>query len=232
MKCIAILQSDYIPWKGYFDIINYADEFIVYDDAQYTKRDWRNRNIIKTVNGTRWITVPVEVKNKNKQSIKETMISGNVWINKHLKILRYNYSKAKYFEETFDYLSKIYICCERCVFLSEINLFFIKGITEYLGISTKIRESSEFQIEGNKSEKILNICLQAGASEYLTGEAARFYLDVEAFKRSGITVKWMDYSGYKEYIQLYPPFLHRVSIVDLMFNMGPGSSEYLKSHTK
>jgi hypothetical protein len=229
MKRIAILQSNYIPWKGYFDLINMVDEFVIYDDAQYTKRDWRNRNLIKTVNGVRWLTIPVEVKNKYNQSIKETQVSGNRWANEHRKALKYNYSKAGCFEEIFEFLNNTYSNCERHLFLSEINRLFITAITDYLGIKTKISFSSEYKLEGDRSGKIMSICLQTGATEYLSGESAKTYLDIEAFRKEGLIVKWMSYSGYREYNQLYPPFLHEVSIVDMLFNTGHDSTKYLNS---
>ena len=206
-----------------------VDEFVIYDDAQYTKRDWRNRNLIKTINGGKWITIPVEVKNKYRQTIKETKVSGNEWVKKHLKTLRYSYSRSEHFDGMIDWLGSIYKSCERQVYLSEINLLFIREIAGYLGIKTKISFSSDYILEGDNSGKAMNICLQAVAQEYLTGPAAISYLDVEAFIRNGINVKWMDYSGYREYTQLYPPFIHGVSIIDLIFSAGEKAPEYMKS---
>jgi hypothetical protein len=229
MKRIAILQSNYIPWKGYFDIINSVDEFVIYDDAQYTKRDWRNRNLIKTNNGIKWLTIPVEVKNKYKQAIKDTKIAGRGWANKHLKAIRINYARAEYFNEINDWLAIIYKKCEKEIFLSDINLIFIREITGYLGIKTKISFSSDYMLEGDRSGKAISICLQSGAGEYLTGPAAKSYLDIEAFGKAYINVKWMDYSGYKEYPQLFQPFIHEVSVIDLLFNTGKNSISYLKS---
>lgn len=206
-----------------------VDEFVIYDDVQYTKRDWRNRNLIKTNNGVLWLTIPVDVKNKFKQTIRETKVSGNYWITKHIKVIKHNYSRTEHFDEVFEWLNKIYGRTEKVVFLSEINLLFISEITEYLGIKTKISYSSDYIVEGDRCGKVMNICLQAGAGEYLTGPAAKNYLDINAFNKNGINVKWMDYSGYKEYPQLYPPFIHEVSIIDLMFNAGSNSVKYLNS---
>jgi WbqC-like protein family len=229
LKKIAILQSNYIPWKGYFDIMNRVDEFVIYDDAQYTKRDWRNRNLIKTIDGAKWLTIPVEVKDKYKQIIRETKVSGNNWTNKHLKIIKHNYSRAEHFTEITEWLIKLYMQCENEIFLSDINLLLIREIAGYLGIKTKISFSSDYILEGDRSGKAMNICVQAGAKEYLTGPAAKSYLDIEAFNKEGIEVTWMDYSGYKEYPQLYPPFIHEVSIIDVMFNTGIDSVNYLNS---
>jgi hypothetical protein len=229
MKRIAILQSNYIPWKGYFDLINSVDEFVIYDDAQYTKRDWRNRNLIKTKEGCKWLTIPVEVKNKYKQTIRETKVTNNKWSNKHLKIIKYNYCKAEGYNERIDWISDIYRQCENEVFLANINLHLIKEIMRFLGIRTKISLSSDYIIEGCTSDKIMNICLQSGAQEYLSGPSAKSYLDLYAFNKAGINVKWMNYSGYKEYPQPYPPFIHEVSILDLILNTGSDYVNYLNS---
>lgn len=228
MKRIAILQSNYIPWKGYFDIIRSVDEFVIYDDAQYTRRDWRNRNLIKTSKGLMWLTIPVQVKNKFSQNINETKISDSRWIKEHLMKLRHNYSAAAHFREYIDWLSGIYESCRNMVFLSDINLFFINEINRFLDINTRISFSGHYRIEGDRTMKIINICRDAGADVYLTGPAAKSYLRKEEFDESGIELRWMDYSGYKEYDQLYPPFVHEVSILDLILNMGLNSVDYLK----
>lgn len=210
-------------------MINMVDEFVIYDDAQYTKRDWRNRNLIKTKDGLKWLTIPVEVKNKYKQIIRDTKISEKEWTNKHLKIIQYNYSKAECFSEMFGWINGVYRQCENKHFLSDINLFIIKEIAGFLGIKTKISFSSDYKIEGDRSQKIINICLQSGAKEYLTGPAAKSYLNTTAFYKDGIKVIWMTYTDYKEYPQLYPPFIHEVSIFDLLLNMGTNSTGYLNS---
>jgi hypothetical protein len=229
MKRIAIVQSNYIPWKGYFDMINMVDEFVIYDDAQYTKRDWRNRNQIKTKDGPIWLTIPVEVKNKYQQIIRETKVASNKWANNHLKIIKYNYSRAGCYSEMIEWIDIVYGLCEKELFLSDINLVLIKEISEFLGIKTKLSFSSDYIIEGNKSDKIMNICVQSGAKEYLSGPAAKSYLDLSAFEKAGIAVKWMNYSSYREYSQLFPPFIHTVSILDVILNVGADTSKYLNS---
>lgn len=228
MKKVIITQSDYIPWKGYFDAINMVDEFIIYDDMQYTKRDWRNRNKIKTPNGLKWLTIPVEVKGKYFQRINETRINDKQWNKEHWKTISYNYSKSPYFKEFKSFFEELYLASDE-VYLSRINYRFLKAISEMLKIKTNFKWSSEFQLRGNKSEKLLNLCIDTGADVYFSGPAAKSYLDIELFTKSGISVQWFDYSDYPEYNQLYPPFEHGVTILDLIFSVGGNARHYLKS---
>ena len=217
MKKISISQSNYIPWLGYFDLINRVDEFILYDDVQYTRRDWRNRNKIKTPKGLKWLTIPVDVKGKYFQRINETKISDKDWAVKHWQQIKQNYAKAKNFKKYKDIFEELYLNCNE-EYLSEINHKFIIAINQILGIKTKVRFSSEFEIYGNRTEKLINICKQSNARIYISGPAARSYFDEQLAKKENIQVKWMNYDNYKEYEQLYPPFEHRVTILDLIFN--------------
>lgn len=228
-KKIAILQSNYIPWKGYFDLINSVDEFILYDDMQYTKRDWRNRNKIKTPNGLLWLTIPVKVKGKYFQKINETKVSEKEWARKHWQTIKSNYSKAKHFKEYRDVLEKLYLFECNQEYLSEINYKFIITINQILGIETKIRWSNEFELEDGQTERLLGICKDCGATEYISGPAAKNYFDMKLAKKENIKVTWMDYSNYPEYPQLYSPFEHSVSILDLIFNTGLEAKRYMNS---
>lgn len=232
MKKIAILQSNYIPWKGYFDLINMVNEFILYDDVQYTRRDWRNRNKIKTSNGLIWLTIPVQVKGKYYQKINEVKVSDLSWAKKHWHTIKHNYSKAKYFKDYKDIFESLYLSCSKETYLSQINYIFIREINNLLGIKTKIRWSSEFRLVEGKNERLIEICKQCNANVYLSGPAAKTYLDEKLFNQEGIQVEWMDYCGYPEYNQLYPPFEHGVSIIDLIFNEGPNATKFMKNFKK
>ena len=225
-KKVAILQSNYIPWKGYFDLINMVDEFILYDDVQFTKNDWRNRNKIKTASGTQWLTIPVF--HSTSDRIRDVKVSQKNWAEKHWKTIQANYGRAPCFREVKDYFEPLYrdISSE---YLSDINRQFIIAIDEWLGIKTKISCSSTYSYSGDKSEKVLNLCKMAGADVYLSGPAAQCYLDVDLFAAEGIAVEWMDYSGYMEYPQSSLPFEHGVSIIDMAFNLGEKTHEYMKS---
>ena len=227
MKKIAILQSNYIPWKGYFDMINMVDEFILYDDVQYTKNDWRNRNQIKTSQGVKWITIPVRQTGLS-QLIKETKVQDKRWRKKHWATISQTYAKAKYFKEYKDIFEKLYLGDDE-EYLSQINYKFIMAINEILGIKTKIRWSSEFDYGEGQTEKLLKICQACDADIYISGPAAKDYFDEELFNKNNIQVEWMDYSGYPEYNQLHPPFEHGVSILDLIFNEGGNASKFMKS---
>jgi hypothetical protein len=231
MKKVMITQSNYIPWKGYFDNIALVDIFILYDEVQYTRRDWRNRNLIKTPQGLRWLTIPVEVKGKYYQSIKEVRIADKSWARDHLKTIHHNYARAGAYKEVFPFLEELYMRAEGMEYLTEVNYLFLRGIMDYLGISTPLRYSWEYPHESaDRNERLVEICLAAGATDYYTGPAARNYLSEDIFAAHGIRVHWLDYSGYPEYPQLYPPFEHGVSIIDLLLNVGKEAPKYLK-HT-
>lgn len=227
MKKVAIVQSNYVPWKGYFDMIAAVDEFILYDDMQYTRRDWRNRNRIKSPNGLKWMTVPVKVKGRYYQTIRETEIDNMTWARQHWKTLELNYSRADHFEEVASVLEPLYVA-RQYIRLNELNRAFIETICSYMGIATKIRDSSDYILRDGKSERLADLCVQAEGSEYLSGPAAKGYLDEDVFACRGISVRWMDYTGYPEYRQLWGEFVHEVSILDLLFNCGRKASHYMK----
>ena len=228
MKKIAILQSNYIPWKGYFDLINMVDEFVLYDDMQYTRRDWRNRNKIKTPQGLKWLTIPVEVKGKYFQKINETQISELDWAVKHWQTIKQFYGKAPYFKQYKDVFESFYFNTTETS-LSKVNFNLIQIVNEILGINTKLRCSSEFDLVEGQTEKLLGICQQAGAGVYLSGPAAKDYFDESLAEKMNIQVEWMDYSGYPEYSQLHSPFEHGVTVLDLIFNEGLNANNFMKS---
>ena len=229
-KIVAIVQSNYIPWKGYFDLIHMADEFILYDDAQFTKRDWRNRNKLKTPQGVRWLSIPVKARGRFHQRISETEIANPHWTQDHLKTWQHNYARAPHYAAYKDWLAELYQGCTE-THLSRVNYRFLRAICDELSITTPLTWSSDYGVDEtlDKTEKLVALCQKAGADVYLSGPAARVYLREEAFRRVGIAVQYMDYSGYPEYPQLYPPFEHGVSVLDLILNTGPEAPRYMKS---
>lgn len=221
MRTVAILQSNYIPWIGYFDLMNRADVFVIYDEVQYTKNDWRNRNIIKTPNGPQWLTIPVRQERLG-QRINETRVSQSNWNVKHWRTIQANYAKAPFFSQYAELLEKTYLNIDTDL-LSEINLTFIRLIAEMLNIDTEIVDSTSLALEGDRSERLLDAVLKLKGDRYLSGPSAKDYLNVGLFQEHGVTVDWMDYNGYSEYPQLYPPFVKEVSVLDMVLNTGVAS---------
>jgi hypothetical protein len=227
-KKIAILQSNYVPWKGYFDLIAAVDEFILYDDMQYTRRDWRNRNLIKTPVGLKWITVPVNVKGKYHQKIRDTMISDPLWNEKHWSVLSNNYRKAPYFSELSKILKPLYIESSYSN-ISQLNRRFIEVICNYLGIKTIISDSSDYSLIEGKTERLVDLCEQAAGQVYISGLSAKSYIEEKKFIDKGIELAWIDYSDYAEYPQLWGEFAHNVSILDMLFNCGQKTALYMRN---
>jgi hypothetical protein len=227
MSKIIITQSNYIPWKGYFDAIALVNDFVIYDDMQFTKRDWRNRNLIKTEFGAKWLTIPVEVKGKYFQKINETKISDNNWNKDHWNIIKQNYSKSKHFVDYKDFFEELYLNTTS-VYLTEINFRFINAICEILKIKTKFHFSSDFDLKEERSERLLDICLKLKGTDYYSGPAAKAYMNESIFEEAGIKVNYFDYSGYPEYQQVYAPFEHNVSVLDLLFCEGKNASNFFK----
>lgn len=225
-KRIAIVQSNYLPWKGYFDLIASVDEFVLYDDFQYTRRSWRNRNRIKTPQGTKWLTVPVAASPREGTRISDVRIASAGWAEQHLKTLRMAYGRAPYFAEIIELIERA--IGPSPVHLSELNERLIRSICAYLGIRTPIRTHRDYAAPDHRQLRLRDICIQAGASVYVSGPAAKCYLDEALMRSAGIEVQWFDYSGYPDYSQLWGPFVHEVSVLDLLFNHGPGSADYMK----
>lgn len=225
MKKVAILQSNYIPWKGYFDLIAAVDEFIIYDEMQFTKNDWRNRNKIKTPQGVQWLTIPVG-QNISRQ-IAEVKLKDPLWQVKHWKTLESNYHRAQYFEEITEILKPLYLQKQH-TYLSVLNKELIKVICLYLGIKTKISDSKDYRLIAGKSVRLVDLCLQAKATEYISGPAARDYIEEDLFLSQNIQLTWFDYTGYPQYPQLWGEFIHQVSILDLLFNCGRSAPNYMR----
>jgi WbqC-like protein family len=231
-KAVAIVQSNYIPWKGYFDLVRSVDEFILFDDMQYTRRDWRNRNRIKSPHGLMWLTIPVESKGKYLQRIRDTVVSSDAWAVDHWRSIAQCYARAPFFKTYRDWLEDLYrseLCHGAAAkYLSEINLRFLTALCRILEIPTRITQSMDYQIVEGQTERLVSLCRQTGATRYLSGPSARDYIDTTLFAAADIQLDFMEYSGYPEYPQLYPPFRHDVSVIDLILHTGPGAAEYLR----
>ena len=225
MKKIAILQSNYIPWKGYFDMIASVDEFILYDDVQFTKNDWRNRNQIKTSQGVQWLTIPVG-QNIDRR-IRDVELLNSNWQSKHWKTLESNYRRSAHFDEIATLFEPLYMQRQHS-YLSILNRELVEIICAYLGIKTKISYSWDYDLVGGKTERLVNLCKQAGGSEYISGPSAKDYVEEHLFTEQGIKISWFDYAGYTEYPQCWGDFVHGVSILDLLFNCGKDAAHYMR----
>lgn len=226
MKKIAIIQPNYIPWVGYFDIINQVDEFVFLDDVQFTKRDWRNRNYINSAEGKKLISIPVSSKGKFRQKIYETTCIDNKWKENHLKQIKESYKSYPNFNLIYNFLSESFYKTESLNLLE--NLYNINlAIIDFLQIKTKIHYSKNFLIKSNKQDKIVKICKQIGASIYLTGPLALNYLEPKIFKKEKIHLEIVDYKKYSYKIQnKNHKFIENLSIIDLLMN--EGTCSYLK----
>jgi hypothetical protein len=226
---IAIVQSNYIPWKGYFDLIRSVDEFVLFDDVQYTRRDWRNRNRIKTARGPVWLTIPVQASGHYLDLIKDITVSDTSWGARHWRTIAANYSKAPFFQAYAERFEQLYLN-NRELKLSAINRMWLDALCDIFDIRTKLCWSMDYRVAKGRTERLVSICQQAGADTYVSGPAARVYLDSECFHAAGIELEYFDYTGYPEYRQLFPPFDHYVSAIDLIVNEGPDAKQYLRRH--
>jgi hypothetical protein len=224
---ISIIQSCYVPWKGFFDLIGQCDEYVIFDSVQYVKRHWHNRNRIKTANGVEWLTIPVVSRGRFEQPIGEVKIE-KPWAEKHWRALELAYKRAPFFEQYAPAIKRWYELADRKALLTDVNAIFLIGICETLGLKTKITRDTSYPARGVKTERLLEIVRAADADRYLSGPSARTYLDEQPFKAAGISVEWMDYQGYAEYPQLHGGFEHAVSVLDLLFNAGPDAPRYLQ----
>jgi hypothetical protein len=208
-------------------LIAAVDEFVLYDDMQYTRRDWRNRNQIKTPQGAQWLTVPVNVKGKYHQRIRDAEIDGSDWARIHWKSITQNYKRSNCYTEISNWLEPIYLS-EQFVNLSSLNRRLIEAVCRYLEIETRISNSWDYLLAGGKTERLAELCRQAGGSEYISGPAAYDYIDKRIFQDMDIKLSWFDYKGYAEYPQLWGEFIHGVTILDLLFNCGKDAPRFMR----
>ncbi|MDB5097068.1 MAG: hypothetical protein JWM80_1489 [Cyanobacteria bacterium RYN_339] len=222
----AVIQSNYLPWKGYFDVIQAVDLFVFYDDTQYTTRDWRNRNLIKTAHGPLWLTVPVMAGSRD-LVIEQVEIAGREWAANHWKSLQHHYAAAPYLKPYREFFQHVYLERE-WTHLSELNQFLIMHIArEFLGIQTRFMTSTALAAEGRQQARLLDVLGKVGATTYLSGPAARAYIDPAGFEAAGVALEYMDYGGYPEYAQFHPPFAHGMTVLDLLFHAGPAAPELI-----
>ena len=213
-----VSQSNYLPWKGYFDLVRRADVLVLLDNVQFTRRDWRSRNMIKTPSGVQWLTVPVCAPAGRMTSVSEAEISDEGWAKSHLRAVELSYRRTSHFEQVFGVL-------EECLYqgdtlLSNLNERILRTLFEFMNIDVEIQVARGPVMEVDPSERILDLVQRAGGARYISGPAARSYLDTSIFAGAEVEVDFIDYPSYPEYQQLWPPFRHDVSIVDVLFHLG------------
>ena len=223
---VFISQSNYIPWKGYFDAIHQADVMVIYDCVQYTRRDWRNRNLIRSAEGLLWLSIPVRVHTRS-QLINETEVVTTNWVDKHWTSLYHSYVSSPFFDDFQQRVLVLYQEAKELQLLSDINYLFLQRILSILEIKTKLIRAPHVDLSINATQRLVNICKDLGCTTYLTGPSAKNYLEVDRFRKEGIAIEWMNYSNYPTYAQNRPGFEHHVSILDVLFNCGPNARQYV-----
>lgn len=226
---VVIIQTNYIPWKGYFDLLSHADTVVYLDSVQSTKNDWRNRNQIKTHAGKTWLTIPVQ--HSNQLRIREVTVSSTNWHHKHYRTLSQSYARAPYASELLQRIEEWYREAGEHTHLSEINRVFLRHLTSFLDISPRIHEAeailpSEEHDNLEPTQRLVEICKRLGATSYLSGPAASLYLNEDMFRAESIGVEWFDYDGYSVYPQLHGQFDHAVSILDLILMVGADARNF------
>ena len=225
---IGIIQSNYIPWRGYFDFIDDVDLFIFHDDLQYTKGDWRNRNRIKTPTGPQWLTVPVRYTHVDQLIDEVALDDSQPWRRKHLNLLEANYRSAPYFQKYFRPFGEVLGVAYPG--LSQLNIALIRWAMSCLEIATPSVVSRDLNVTGSKTARLIELLKKVNASAYLSGPAAADYLDLPSFRDNGIRLEYKTYD-YRAYPQTGGEFTPAVSILDLLFNVGPDARKYLKSES-
>lgn len=222
---IAILQSNYIPWRGYFRIINTVDCFVFYDDVKYTKNDWRNRNQIILNKSLNWLTIPVG--SNSDRLIDEVVLPSGRWREQHLNKLAIAYSQTPYFSEVFDFVANI-IENEKLQLLSELNQVLIKGICKnWLDLKVSFEDSKNYSLTKTKSDRVLELCKKMKATHYISGPSAKNYLKVDDFTNAGIKVEWISYHDLPVYKQCSSKFFPNVSMLDVLFHQGVDAKKFI-----
>lgn len=223
---ISIIQSCYVPWRGFFDLIGRCDEYVILDHVQYVKRHWHNRNRINTATGPQWLTIPVITTGRRGQTIDAVKVE-KPWAEQHWRALELAYRRAPFFDAMAPRVRDWYERAAKERLLTEINAIFLREIAALLGLGTRFVRDTAYPAQGTKTERLLAIIRAAGADTYLSGPSAKAYLDVSLLAGAGVVVEWMSYQNYPQYSQLHGPFEPSVSVLDLLFNVGPDAQRYL-----
>lgn len=221
---VVVLQPGYLPWLGFFDQMRRCDIFVLYDDAQFDKHGWRNRNRIKSPTGPHWLTVPVHV-TLGQRILEIEVDNRQPWARKHVSTIGQFYAKAPYLKRYMPELEEL-LMGRRWERLIEVDVAVIELLCDWLGIEPRWARSSELRLGGERNEHLLNICRHFGARRYLSGNAAQSYLDTELFARHRIAVEWQNYH-HPVYTQQHGEFLPFLSVMDLLLNCGEESASII-----
>lgn len=225
---VGIVQPSYIPWRGYFDLIDQVDLFVFLDDAQYTKRSWRTRNRVKSSHGVRWLSVPVHAEYGITPICEVRIDNAQKWVEQHIGIVRQAYMHAPFFNDYAPFYFSV--LQSRIPLLSEMNISLTHWLMKCLKIKTPTLRSSSLGIRATRTDRLLRIIQAVGGDCYLSGPSAKAYLDETQFKDSGIRLEYKTYD-YAPYPQQWGGFVGDVSILDLLFNTGPEARKFLSSHS-
>lgn len=218
-------QPVYIPWLGLFHKIALADKFVIFDTVQYLKKDWHNRNKIKTSQGPVWLTVPVLTHGKFDQSLTDVVINNAIdWRKKHFKTIELNYRKTPFFYRYIGFFKRIY--GQEWEKLVDINDVMLRFFLNELNIDVEIVYGHDLNLEGTKSDLVLDMCKKMDADEYIFGALGCDYAEVDKFKKAGVKVIFQDYH-HPEYQQMYNGFEPYLSVIDLLFNCGEKSRDII-----
>lgn len=229
-KAVAILQSNYLPWRGYFDIIAAVDEFLVFDEVQFTRRDWRNRNRIMVQGAPHWLTIAVKSKGQFEVPINQVEVADSSWAAKHWRTIATAYGKAEHFGLYREALAQAYDQAASLTMLSAINELFLKLLMGFLDLPDRVGQTTAVPRRAETpTDRLVEICVARGADTYLSGPAAKAYIEAEKFERAGIALRYADYSGYPAYDQKAPTFEPGVSMLDVLMRCGPSARTHLKS---
>lgn len=215
---MVVLQPGYLPWLGFFDQLRRADVFVYYDDVQYDKHGWRNRNRIKTQTGPLWLTVPIRHRGEGFPRIVDVEIdSGMPWARKHLASIRQAYARAPFSARYLPALAEVLE--HKWERLVDLDIACAALMAQWFGLRRRVERSSTLGIEGRRSERLVKLCRYFGATKYVSGDAAKDYLDLALFTQHGIQVEWQQYV-HPAYPQLHGEFVPYLSALDLLFNCG------------
>ena len=226
MKRAAIIQTAYLPWKGFFDLIGRCEVYIIYDSAGFSKGHWHNRNRIKRGHGSPWLTIPVKTADRLGQPIDEVTVADG-WAERHWGIIAQSYASSEYFNTESGELKQLFESLAHEPLLTRINETFLRWFTQRLGLKTEILRDRAFSFSGHPTERLVQLCKAVAATHYLSGPSAREYLDVRQMEVAGVSVEWMQYGPYRQYRQQHGGFTHEVSIVDTLLCTGPHIREFI-----